>query len=70
MSAVGGDTFDKAIKRILSTIMTDELAGKCTWIIRKPGKIKISNYNFPNIISGGLHFLFLKSNFSILYIHI
>ncbi|KAM0731573.1 hypothetical protein ACS0PU_002633 [Formica fusca] len=51
MSAVGGDTFDKATKRILSAIMTDELAGKCTWIIRKPGKIKISNYNFPNIIS-------------------
>ncbi|KMQ81678.1 putative serine threonine-protein kinase tsua, partial [Lasius niger] len=51
MVAVGGDTFDKAIKRILSVIMTDELAGKCTWIIRKPDKTKISNYNFPNVIS-------------------
>lgn len=51
MVAVGGDTFDKAIKRILSVIMTDELAGKCTWIIRKAGKTKISNCNFPKIIS-------------------
>ncbi|XP_071582189.1 uncharacterized protein [Temnothorax nylanderi] len=51
MVTVGGDTFDKAIKRILSVIMTDELACKCTWIIRKAGKTKISNCNFPKIIS-------------------
>ena len=60
MITVGGDNFDKAIKKMMSVIMTDELAGQCTWSIKKSNKTKISNYNFPNIISGKLPLIFKK----------